>query len=100
MNMPMSALARASVSETTPTIPASVATTTENRFGVSIRFATGRRPRRPGSRASPPGNPHQSEHAVPHRGRVATVEGEGDGDDGVVLRAHDHGSDDEDLRVG
>ena len=30
MNTPMRALARASVSDTTPTIPASTATTTEN----------------------------------------------------------------------
>ena len=44
MNTPMRALARASVSDTTPTIPASTATTTENRFGLLIRSETGRIP--------------------------------------------------------
>jgi hypothetical protein len=41
----MRVLARDSVNETTPTIPARTATTTENRFGLSIRLETGRRPR-------------------------------------------------------
>jgi hypothetical protein len=45
MNTPISALARASVSDTTPTIAASIATTTENRSGLLIRSATGRTPR-------------------------------------------------------
>ena len=44
MKTPMRALARASVNETTPTIPARTATTTENRFGLSIRLETGRTP--------------------------------------------------------
>ena len=44
MKTPMSAFARAWVSETTPTTPASMATTTENRFGVLIRSETGRKP--------------------------------------------------------
>ena len=46
MNTPMSAPARASVSETTPTIPASTATTSENKFGLSISAETGRTPAR------------------------------------------------------
>src|SRR4029453_9421526 len=41
-NTPMSVLALASVSDTTPTIPASTATMTENAFGESIRSAAGR----------------------------------------------------------
>ena len=41
MKTPMSAPVRASTTETTPTIPASVATTTENTFGVLIRSETG-----------------------------------------------------------
>jgi len=44
MKTPMRALARDSVNETTPTIPARTATTTENRFGLSIRLETGRTP--------------------------------------------------------
>ena len=44
MKTPIRALARASVSETTPTIPASTATTTENKFGLSMRLETGRTP--------------------------------------------------------
>ena len=46
MKTPMRVLARDSVNETTPTIPARTATTTENRFGLSIRLETGRTPRR------------------------------------------------------
>ena len=41
---PVRALARDSVNETTPTIPARTATTAENRFGLSIRLDTGRTP--------------------------------------------------------
>ena len=44
MNTPMSVLDRASVSETTPTTPASAATMNENQFGVLIRLETGRTP--------------------------------------------------------
>ena len=44
MNTPIRAPARASVSETTPAIPARTATTIENRFGLSIRLETGRTP--------------------------------------------------------
>src|SRR6202034_3089773 len=44
MNTPMSAPARASVRETTPTIPARTATMTENMSGLLIRFETGRTP--------------------------------------------------------
>jgi hypothetical protein len=44
MNTPMSVLDRASVSETTPTTPASAATINENQFGVLIRLETGRTP--------------------------------------------------------
>jgi hypothetical protein len=44
MNTPMSALARDSVSETTPTMPASTATMTENTFGELMRSETGRSP--------------------------------------------------------
>jgi len=44
MNTPISALARASVSETTPTRPARMATMTENAFGELMRSATGRTP--------------------------------------------------------
>jgi hypothetical protein len=49
MNTPISALARDSVSDTTPTMPASTATMTENRSGELIRLATGRTPSRKGS---------------------------------------------------
>jgi len=45
MNTPIKVADRASVSETTPTTPASRATMKENQFGVSIRSETGRRPR-------------------------------------------------------
>jgi hypothetical protein len=45
MNTPIRAAARASVSDTTPTIPARTATTTENTSGLLIRSATGRTPR-------------------------------------------------------
>jgi hypothetical protein len=44
MNTPMSALALDSVSDTTPTIPASTATITEKMVGLLIRSATGRTP--------------------------------------------------------
>jgi len=44
MNTPMSALALDSVSDTTPTIPASTATMTEKTLGVLMRSATGRTP--------------------------------------------------------
>ena len=44
MKTPMRAADRASVSDTTPTIPARMATISENRFGLSIRFETGRTP--------------------------------------------------------
>jgi len=44
MKTPIRALARASVNETTPTIPARTATTIENKFGLSIRLETGRTP--------------------------------------------------------
>src|SRR5262249_42567302 len=44
MNTPMRVLDRASVSETTPTMPASAATMNENQFGVLIRLETGRTP--------------------------------------------------------
>ena len=46
MNTPMRALARRSVSDTTPTIPASTATMTEKMLGVLMRSATGRTPSR------------------------------------------------------
>src|SRR3954447_16899470 len=75
MKTPMSALARASVRDTTPTIPASVATTTEKTFGLPIRALTGRSPaerrrRHPGcadaiakhlSRARPRGTPEHGQ---------------------------------------
>ena len=48
MNTPMSVLALASVSETTPTIPASTATMTENTSGELMKSATGRSPARNG----------------------------------------------------
>ncbi len=44
MKTPIRALARASVNETTPTIPARTATTIENKFGLSMRPETGRTP--------------------------------------------------------
>ena len=44
MKTPIRAPARASVNETTPTIPASTATTSENKFGLLIRAETGRSP--------------------------------------------------------
>src|SRR5450755_3782624 len=44
MKTPIRAPARASVSETAPTIPASTATITENRLGLLIRSETGRIP--------------------------------------------------------
>ena len=46
MNTPMRALARACRMETTPTMPAITATTTENRLGWLIRSETGRKPSR------------------------------------------------------
>jgi len=46
MNTPVSAVALASVSDTTPTSPAITATTTENKFGELIRSDTGRTPPR------------------------------------------------------
>jgi hypothetical protein len=46
MNTPISAPAFARVSDTTPTIPARTATTTENRLGELIRSETGRTPER------------------------------------------------------
>ena len=45
MNTPIKVAERASVSETTPTTPASTATMTENQFGSLIRLETGRTPR-------------------------------------------------------
>ncbi len=53
MNTPIRAPVRASVSATTPTIPASTATTTENRSGLLIRSATGRTPREKALGVSP-----------------------------------------------
>ena len=54
MNTPMSVLDRDSVSETTPTTPASAATINENQFGVLIRLETGRTPAdRPWTRDRP-----------------------------------------------
>ena len=44
MNTPISALALASVSETTPTMPASTATITEKPSGELMKSATGRTP--------------------------------------------------------
>ena len=44
MNTPMSVLARARVSDTTPTSAATTATTTENALGELIRSETGRTP--------------------------------------------------------
>ena len=44
MNTPINAFALASVSDTTPTIPAKTATTTENTFGELMRSDTGRMP--------------------------------------------------------
>jgi hypothetical protein len=44
MNTPVSVVALATVSDTTPTRPAMTATTTENRLGVLIRSETGRTP--------------------------------------------------------
>ena len=44
MNTPISALALASSIDTTPTNPATTATTTEKRFGLLIRSETGRKP--------------------------------------------------------
>ena len=44
MKTPIRAPARASVSDTTPTIPASTATITENRLGLLIRSETGLTP--------------------------------------------------------
>jgi hypothetical protein len=41
MKTPIRAAARASVSDTTPTIPAKTVTITENRFGLTIRLETG-----------------------------------------------------------
>ena len=46
MNTPMSALARDSVRDTTPTIPARIATTTEKIFGALMRSETGLTPTR------------------------------------------------------
>jgi hypothetical protein len=44
MNTPMSAPPRDCVRDTTPTIPASTATITENKLGELIRSDTGRTP--------------------------------------------------------
>lgn len=46
MNTPIRVLERASVSDTTPTMPASTATMKENQLGVLIRSETGRMPSR------------------------------------------------------
>ena len=53
MNTPMRAPARASVRDTTPTIPARIATTTENQLGLLMRSETGLTPCRKGAGASP-----------------------------------------------
>jgi len=53
MNTPISAPARACVRDTTPTIPARIATTTENALGLLMRSETGRTPRRNSSGAWP-----------------------------------------------
>ena len=56
MKTPIKVLDRASVSETTPTTPASNATMKENQFGVSIRSETGGPPgHRLLAPAQPPG---------------------------------------------
>jgi hypothetical protein len=53
MNTPMSAPARASVRDTTPTIPARIATTTEKKLGALMRSETGLTPFRNSSGALP-----------------------------------------------
>ena len=75
---PISAPARDSVRDTTPTIPATTATTTENRFGELIRSDTGLTPRRYSSGASPSPRMHKAKSRVtpiapgsPPAGRVA-----------------------------
>ena len=116
MNTPIRALARASVSETTPTIPARTATTIENKFGLSIREETGRTPTkysfgvcpdqritRPKSRVSDHGGEEsgeQGEEAPQYRPLGSFVDAEGHAHDRVVFRPHDHGPDDQDLRIG
>jgi cytochrome d ubiquinol oxidase subunit II len=68
MNTPMRTLARAWVSDTTPTMPASTATTTENRFGWSMSWATGRTPSRKAFGVCP-----DQRIAMPNRTAAATA---------------------------
>ena len=116
MNTPMSAFARDSVSETTPTTPASTATITENTFGELMRSETGRiaRPVELRGLAGPPDEQpedqcrdnryreprRQGGQAPPDSAAVFFVDAERGRHDGGVLRAYHHRRDDEDLRVG
>jgi hypothetical protein len=112
----MRSTGRASVSDTTPTIPARTATISENRFGLSIRFETGRTPSeyargvwqdqriaRPKISVTMTAVENPASRArAPRRigGLVPLVDAERDTHDRVVFQAHDHGADDEDLRIG
>ena len=103
MKTPMSAPVRASTRETTPTIPASVATTMENTFGVLIRSDTGRTPTLNASDSQPNArtttlktkvDDDRDQEADEERGgagadpvAVALVDAERDADDRRVLRA-------------
>jgi hypothetical protein len=108
MKTPISALARASVSETTPTMPARTATTTENRFGLSIRLETGRTPAEYSLGVCPDQRMTKLKSSVTMMGEEAAqdrppallVDAERHAHDRVVFRPDDHGSHDEDLRIG
>jgi hypothetical protein len=101
--------------ETTPTTPATSATTIEKALGRLIRSETGRKPSkksrgvRPAPRttnekrkvtttARP--NPRPSQQRPPDRTPVAFGDAEGGAQDGVVLGADHHGRHDQDLRIG
>ena len=116
MNTPMRAPVLASTSDTTPTIPARTATTTENAFGLSIRFDTGRTPRAEGLGLQAEGSHDQAEDqggkngdqkpdgqrrdAIANAGAMLFVDPERHAGDCPVFGADDHRTDDENLRVG
>jgi ATP-binding cassette, subfamily C, bacterial CydC len=64
INTPISGPALASVRDTTPTIPATTATTTENRLGELIRSETGLMPCRYSSGALPSARMHSAKTSV------------------------------------
>ena len=112
---PMSVFARASVSDTTPTTPASTATTTENTLGASISVGYGSDPvgvrgglqvERANDEAEDQGGDDRGPEPDDQRAdaghdppAVSLVHAERDVDDRPVLRTDHHGPDDQYLRV-